>query len=216
MYRYLKPVRVIRFGNEVLSCVLTLFLVLGCAASIVLSQPKRHADFVLNAPVGSSTGIRFFYYSGGDVVDGPLIIRPVEQGSPRVNTAAAAKDDLITYVLFNEMSQLMERLTQLDLPWKESKKVEPFRPFSIMDEPSVKADIEVVTSAGTAKVKLDPRSACDKLAIMDSAFQTRRALLEFQEFRNQMGCKVSGFNHLEYMQMILREHGVIPQRNSPN
>lgn len=216
MCRYLRRSRALPLRVNIASHILAFFLVLVCVASVVHSRPKRHADFVLSAPVGNNTGMRFFYYSGGDVVDGPLIVRPVEQGNPQLNTATPAKDELITYVLLDEMAQLMERLAQLDLPWKESKKVEAFRPFSIMDEPSVKVDIEVVSSAGTAKVKVDNPLACEKLAILDSAFQTRRALLEFQEFRNQVGCKVPGFNHLEYMQMILREHGVIPQRNSPN
>lgn len=174
------------------------------------SQPKRHTDFVLNAPVGSDTGVRWFYYSGGDVIDGPLIFRPVEQGSPQLDTATATKDELITYISFDEMSQLMERLTQLDLRWKESKKVERFKPFSIMDEPSVNVDIEVVNSAGTAKVKLNGSLACEKLAALDSVFQTRRALLEFQEFRFQMNCSTPGFNQLEYMQMVVREHAPKP------
>jgi hypothetical protein len=179
------------------------------------AQPKRYAGFVLNAPVGSDTGIRWYYYSGGDVLDGPLIFRPVGQGSPRLNTVTGAQE-LITYISFDEMSQLMERLTQLDLRWKESKKTEKLRPFSIFDEPSVNVDIEVVDSAGTAKVKLNGSLACEKLAALDSVFQTRRALLEFQELRFQMNCKVSGFNHLEYMQMVLREHTSKPHGSSPN
>lgn len=216
MRRYRKPSRVLRLGNRIAFRILAPVVILVCATSVMRSQPKRSAGFVLNAPVGNGTGIRFFYYSGGDVVPGPIIIRPVEQTSPRLDTATTSREGLITYVLLDEMSQIIERLTQLDLPWKESKKIEAFKPFSIMDEPSVKVDIEVVSSAGTAKVKLGRSLACEKLAVLDSAFRTRRALLEFQEFRNQVGCEVSGFNHLEYMQMILRERGVIPQRNSSN
>lgn len=177
------------------------------------AQPKRHNDFVLNAPVGSDTGMRWYYYSGGDVLDGPLIFRPIEQGSPRLNTVTGDQE-LVTYVLFDEMSKLMQRLTQLDVRWKESKKTEKLRPFSIFDEPSVNVDIEVVNSAGTAKVKLNRALACEKLAALDSVFQTRRALLEFQEFRFQMDCTVSGFNHLEYMQMVLREHAPKPHGSS--
>jgi benzoyl-CoA reductase/2-hydroxyglutaryl-CoA dehydratase subunit BcrC/BadD/HgdB len=114
------------------------------------------------------------------------------------------------------MSQLMERLAQLDLRWKESKKTEKLRPFSIFDEPSVNVNIEVVNSAGTAKVKLNGSLACEKLAALDSVFQTRRALLEFQEFRFQMNCSISGFNHFEYMQMVLREHTQKLHGSSPN
>jgi hypothetical protein len=143
------------------------------------------------------------------------VFRPVEMGSPQLNTAATAKEGLIAYVLFDEMAHLTQRLAQLNLTWKESKKSEKLRPFSIYDAPSVKVDIEVVSSAGTAKVKVDGSLACERLAVLDSAFQTRRALLEFQEFRSETGCNVSGFNHFEYMQMILHEHASRPRQSSP-
>jgi hypothetical protein len=206
MYRCRKPAQILPLRNEIIFRILPLFLVFVCATRAVRSQTKRYTGFVLSAPVGSETAVRFFYYSGGDVVDGPLVFRPVENESSRANT---------TDILFDEMARLTEGLAQLNLAWKESKKIEKLRPFSIYDEPSVKVDIEVVSSAGTAKAKLDGSLACEKLAALDSAFQTRRALLEFQEFRFQMDCSVSGFNHLEYMQMIVRERTPKQQGSSP-
>jgi hypothetical protein len=215
MYRLLIPPSVLKPCDKTAVGVLALFLIVACGARVARSQPKRHNDFVLSAPVGSDTAARWYYYSGGDVIDGPLVFRPVEQGSPRLNTVTGAQE-LIAYISFDEMSHLLERLAQLDLRWKESKKTEKLRPFSIFDEPSVNVDIDVVNSAGTAKAKLSGSFACEKLAALDSVFQTRRALLEFQEFRFQMNCNIPGFNHLEYMQMISREHGLNPQANSPN
>lgn len=182
-----------------------LWIVAG-GAPAARPQAKARNDFVLSTPVGSASGIRFFYYSGGDVIPGPLILRPVQQGSPQLNTATAGKDELTTYVSFDEMSRVMARLTQMDLQWKESKKVQRFEPFSIFDEPSDKLDIEVVSSNGTAKAKLDGSLACQKLGALDSVFQTHRALLEFQAFRHWMGCEISGFNPTEYVQMVQREH----------
>jgi hypothetical protein len=216
MYRFLNLPSVLKPCKKIAVGAFALFWIVARGARVARSQPKRHNDFVLSAPVGSDTGVRWFYYSGGDVIDGPLIFRPVEPGSPRLNTVAGAKGEFVTYVSFDEMSQLMERLTRLDLRWKESKKVERFKPFSVMDEPSVNVDIEVVNSAGTAKVKLNGTLACEKLAPLDSVFQTRRALLEFQEFRFEMNCSISGFNQLEYMQMVLREHTPKPHGSSPN
>jgi hypothetical protein len=215
MYRLPNPPSVLKPCNKTAVGVFALFLILACGARVVRSQPKRQNDFVLSAPVGSDTAVRWYYYSGGDVIDGPLILRPVEHGSPRLNTVPAAKE-LNTYISFDEMSQLMDRIAHLDLRWKESKKTEKLRPFSIFDEPSVNVEVEVVNSAGTAKAKLNGSLACEKLAALDSVFQTRRALLEFQEFRFQMECNITGFNHLEYMQMISREHGLNPQANAPN
>jgi hypothetical protein len=180
----------------------------------VRSQPKRHTDFVLSAPVGNGTTVRFFYYSGGDFGGGALLIRAVERGSPQLNTALVVKEGLATYVSFDEMSKMTEGLAQLNLVWKESKKIERIKPFTVFDEPSVNADIEVVGSTGTAKAKLNGSLICEKLGRLVSALQTRRALLEFQEFRSETGCVVVGFNHLEYMQMILREH-TKAQQGSP-
>lgn len=215
MRRCQKASRVPRLRNQTTSRILGVLLILVCAANLMHAQPKRRADFVLNSPLGSATGIRFFYYSGGDVIDGPVIFRPAEHGSPELNAAAAGRAELSTYVSFDEMSQLMERLKQLNLPWKESKKVKAFKPFSVFDEPSVKVDIQVVSSAGTAKAKLDGSLACEKLTAFDSAIQTRRALLDFQAFRSFMGCSVSGFDPSQYMQMISREHAPKPQQSSP-
>jgi hypothetical protein len=216
MYRFLNPPSVLKPCNKIAVGVFALFWLVACGARVARSQPKRHNDFVLSAPVGSDTAVRFFYYSGGDFGGGALLFRPVESGSPQLNTAAPAKEGLIAYVLSHEMARLTEGLAQLNLVWKESKKTEKLRPFSIFDEPSVNVDIEVVNSAGTAKVKLNGALACEKLAALDSVFQTRRALLEFQEFRFEMNCSVSGFNQLEYMQMVLREHTPKPHGSSPN
>jgi hypothetical protein len=205
---------VVPLGSRITVRVFALLLITVCGASGMRSQSKKSKDFVLSAPIGSDTAVRFFYYSGGDFGGGALLIRAVERGSPQLNTALAVKEGLVTYVSFDEMSKMTEGLAQLNLVWKESKKIERFKPFTVFDEPSVNAEIEVVGSTGTAKARLNGSRICEELGPLDSGLQTRRALLEFQEFRSETGCNVPGFNHLEYMQMILREHAK-PQQGSP-
>lgn len=184
-----------------------LAIVFACAVSTnsIASQSKPYNGAVLTSPVGSDTAIRFFYYSGGDFIVGPLIFRPVEENDPLLNTAPVLAEGTVAYVSRGEMSQLLQDLAQSNLSWKETRKSRPLEPFKIPDEIMLAMEVEVVSSQGTAKANLKPEAICGKLGPLQPALKTARAGLEFQYFRSFHECVVAGFDQLAYWQLIQKE-----------
>jgi hypothetical protein len=206
MFALREPTCATHLRKHAILRTVVLALMTTASAAVMLAQQLAYKGFVLKSPVGNDTAVRFFYYSGGDFFQEPLIFRPVEQEDPHLNTALPAKEGWITFLAFDEMSQLMQVLAQSNLPWKESRKAKVFGPFRLPDEISVSMDIEVISSMGTASAKLSPTMICETLGPLDSTLKTQRALLEFQHFRSFYGCQVPGFKFLEYQQLILREN----------
>jgi hypothetical protein len=196
-----------RLPRNVGYMTLVLCLIIAVTTSAVRAEQKEYKGFVLTSPVENYSVVRIFYYSG-DVIDGPLVFRPVEQNSPSLNSALWTKEGWTTYVSFDEMSQLMARLAQLNLSWKESKKPKALEPFKIPLEDPINVDIEVVSSTGTAKAKLSPTMLCEKLKLLDSALRTYRALWELRHFRVFHGCQIPGFNFFEYTRSSTLDTGV--------
>ena len=181
-----------------------LSLIILSSQVVILAQHKEYAGIVLHSPVTSQTAIRFYAQSNGDVLQEPLVIRPVEPSDPRLNTAPITEDGQTTFVSEDEMSQLLKKLAQSDLHWKESKKVkaiEPYRGPNRFDDRSDDLDIEVVTLAGTAQAKVKPTETCETLGQLNLALQTPRALLEFQAFRHWDGCEVPGFDFIRWQSL---------------
>jgi len=95
------------------------------------------------------------------------------------------------------MHDLLERLWQLHISWKESDTAEAFGP-------SYKAkgvgflDITIVSPKGTARGSVGSGDVCEGLKSLDSAVKTPRALWEFQMYRWFDGCTVPGFDPKKY------------------
>jgi hypothetical protein len=185
---------------------LALSLIIALTPSVVRSKQKEYKGFVLTSPVGPDSAVRIFY-SSGDVVSEPLVFRPVDQKSPLLNTALWAKEGWTSYVTFDEMSQLMAQLAQLNLSWKESRKLKVL-PFKIPIESPENVVIEVVSTMGTANTKLNPTLICERLKPLDPALRTYRALWELRHFRVFNGCQIPGFNFFEFQRPSILDRGV--------
>ncbi len=131
----------------------------------------------------------------------PLIFRGVKVGDQRLNTAPIVPQEGRTaYVSGEELDELIRRLGQSDLSWKESKEIESIK----WDLPkghlpcSAEMEVLVVSSKGSWRAKISPKKLCAELVALDPAFHSPRALWEFQLFRHGYGCKVRGFNFEAY------------------
>lgn len=184
------------------SCPRILTFVLVMAASATATQPGRNQEskFLVNCPADKETAIRFFYNPPGDYFHFPLIFRPVEEADPRLNTAPMTVEGRIAYIPMVEMQQLLQGLSHSDdLSWQESEKVESLGGYRELRGGSDSMEILVVCSKGTARATLVLKKICKTLAPLDAAFETPRALWEFQAFRIGYRCKVpAGFETGKY------------------
>lgn len=180
------------------SSALGLVLVTATAIGAFAFQWVPGKKLLLGCSADETTAIRLFYNNESDYFHFPLIFRAVEQRDPRLNTAPMVAEGRTVYISQTEMQSLLRGLAQLDLPWQESKKVETLGSFKRLRPWSDSMEILVACSKGTARVKVDPKKICEILKPLDSALKTPRALWEFQRFRLNYGCQVSGFQYGAY------------------
>lgn len=177
-----------RIGIVVLMLMLT---TLGSSQAV----GKNH---ILSGSVDEKTGVRFFYQH--DIKDHfypPLIFRVVAPDDRRRDTAPLGPEGRFVSVTATEMHDLIERLLQLHISWKETHMTEAFGP-------SYKArgvgflDITVVSPNGTARGGVGSGDVCKALGSLDSAIKTPRALWEFQMYRWFDDCTIPGFDPKKY------------------
>jgi len=180
------------------SRVLGLVLVMATAIGALAFQRIPSKKLLLGCSADETTAIRFFYNNESDYFHFPLIFRAVERGDPRLNTAPMVAEGRTAYISETEMASMLRKLAQLDLPWRESGKVEVLGSFKRLRPWSNSMEILVACSKGTARAKVDPENICETLKPLDSALKTPRALWEFQGFRLNYRCQVPGFEYGAY------------------
>jgi hypothetical protein len=175
-------------------------IMLAATASIGVMQPheNRGGTVLLACAEDPSSAVRFFHNPAeSDYYHFPLVFRAVPQGDQRLNTAPMGPEGRRAYVSQDEIAGLIRGLARSGLHWRQSEKVEALgssnRPLG-----SEQMQVLVVCSKGTARADIAPAEICHKLAPLDSALRTPRALWEFQGFRLNYGCKVPGFKYDAY------------------
>jgi hypothetical protein len=165
-------------------------------ASLASCQATRKQS--LNVPVDGDTIVRFFYLPPYSYFHVPLTFRVVEKNDPRLGTAPLAiPGDRTPYISLPEMQNLIAALAHSDLSWQESKELETpkkIEPREMTD----KMEITVFSSRGTDRAFVAPQQLCEKLAALDAALKQPRARWEFQLFRVDYDCQVSGFDRSAY------------------
>jgi len=181
---------------------LVLVVFLEASAGGLQSSQTRGEPLLLNSPVDETTVVRFFYQpAGGDYFHFPLIFRAVEQGDPQLNTAPMHEEGRTAYISLSDMREVVQKLAQMDLAWKESKTIAALGSFRKLQSVGFgldTMDIFVRCSKGTATTSITPGRICETLTPLDSALKTPRALWELHLFRLGYGCKVPGFDRDAY------------------
>jgi hypothetical protein len=170
----------------------------GCKAPLYQTHERVS---VLESPVDEKTIVRFFYYPAGEYIRIPLLFRVVEEGNPRLNTAPMREEGRTAYVSLSEMRDLVNGLIRSGLGWQESETVDVLGLYKDLTLAGIgldTMDVRLVSSRGTAKAEISPKTICTILKPLDAALKTPRALWEFQGFRLGYGCKVSGFKYGAY------------------
>jgi hypothetical protein len=181
--------------NRVFRMILTANLTAFGVASCCHCQTPTELN-VLGAPVSQHTAVRLFF-DNGNYFHPPLIFRVAASNDPRLKTAPMLPEGRIAFVTMSEMERLLRGLHGMGLSWKESKEQTLFgdatKILPVFDGMSI-----VVSSKGTAESGIHPAKICENLALLDSSLSTPRALWEFQIFRAEYNCKVSGLNGQAY------------------
>lgn len=97
----------------------------------------------------------------------------------------------------NRQPETSRRVTQSDLVWAESEKVEALGSYQtlLLGVTGIDAmEVLVVSSKGTGKARVMPKAVCRTMDLLDAALKTARALGEVQVFRLDSGC-VPGFRY---------------------
>jgi hypothetical protein len=177
--------------------VLALVALITLSAGKVRPSQKGEGASVLLSTVDEHTLVRFFHQPPlGDYFHFPLVFRVVEESNPLLNTAPMREEGRTAYISLSEMRELMQRLAQMDLAWKESDVAEPLGPFKKLALAGIginNMEVFIGCSKGTARTTIAPKKICETLTPLDSALKAPRALWEFQLFRLDYGCKVPGF-----------------------
>jgi hypothetical protein len=167
------------------------------ACQVVYGQSAPVRDS-LAVPVNGNTAVTFFYLPANSYLHPALIFRVAKPGSPLMNTAPITnRGGRMPYISIEEMRDLIELLAHSDLSWRKSKQVEIPRTPSF-SETTGKLEIKVISSDGTALSLSNPDSLCQTLAPLDAVLKQPRARWEFQLFRVDYHCQVSGFNRYAY------------------
>jgi len=181
---------------------LVLVALITLSAGQMQSSQKREGTSVLNSPVDEHTVVRFFYQPAlGGYFHFPLVFRAVEESDPLLNTAPMREEGRTAYISPPEMRELVERLAQMDLAWRESDVVEALGPFKELQRAGIGLDnmeIFVGCSKGTARTTIAPKTICKTLTPLDNALKSPRAVWELQLFRLGYDCKVPGFKYDAY------------------
>lgn len=158
------------------------------------AQPAVEA-WLLGCPVDQATAVRFFYNpEGTNYLHGPLVLRVVPAGDPRLNTAPMTNQGRTAYVSPADMKGMLRALAHSGASWTVSSRVEPLGDIGSLIREPFPLHILAVCSRGTARAKVYPPKICSTLAPLDSALKTPRALWEFQLLRTGYKCNVPGFN----------------------
>jgi hypothetical protein len=179
-------------------CAVVLVVLITLSGHELQSSPKRMGTSVLNAPVDEHMVVRFFYQPAGEYFHFPLVFRVVEEGDPLLNTAPMREEGRTAYISLSEMRELVQRLIQTDLAWRESDAVEALGSFKKLDPVGIGLEIFVGCSNGTARTTIAPRKICETLTPLDTALKSPRAVWELQLFRLGYDCKVPGFDRDAY------------------
>jgi hypothetical protein len=152
----------------------------------------QHGSF--NLPVNKETVVRFFYLPANDYLHPALFFRVAGTNSSRLNTAPITNHGGRTpYISIEEMQALIKLLDSAGLSWRTGSAVEVPKAVDFK-ETTGQLEIKIFSSGGTALSLSDPKGICETLAPLDAAFKQPRALWEFQLFRVDYNCKVTGFN----------------------
>jgi hypothetical protein len=174
-----------------------LFAIAIIATSLTFGQ-ANHNPATLNFPVGGHTVVRFFYLPPNSYLHAALIFRVVGDHDPRLNTSPINNlGGRTPYITLAEMQNLIQQLSDLDLSWQQSKRVEVPKELTTK-EMTDRLQIDIFFSQGTDRTLVDPQRLCATLATLDPAFRQPRALWEFQLFRVDYHCTVPGFNRNAY------------------
>jgi hypothetical protein len=173
--------------------VLTLATLVAGGAGEMQSSQKPFKAFDLHLEADERTVVRFFYQPAAeDYFHAPLVIGVVDEGNPLINTAPMREAGRTAYIPLSEMRDLLQGLKRSDIVWQESGDVVTlgsYKKLPLSDD----MEILVANSMGTARVRIAPKAVCRTLKPLDAALKRPRALWEFQGFRLNYGCKVSGF-----------------------
>lgn len=163
------------------------------------TERQGHA---LTLPAGKDSVVRFFCQPpDGEYFHVALLFRVVEKKDPQWNTAPVFDEGRTAYISVLEMRQLTTALSAAHLSWSESTKVETLETYKTIHSDGGMG-IKVLSPNGTAKATIEPKKICETLAPLDDAFQTPRALWEFQLFRSQYHCRVPNFNPNAYPERV--------------
>jgi hypothetical protein len=148
---------------------------------------------LLQRAADGTTAVRFFFPGEGEWFHSPLILRVVDEGDVRLNTASLVlRVGRSAYITRPEMQNLLKGLSQLNLEWSESNGTEPFGDVFLL--PHVYAmRITVLSSVGTASTQFPPLNICEMLAPLDHNLTSPRALWEFRSLLVDDGCGIPGF-----------------------
>jgi hypothetical protein len=175
--------------------------VIALSAGELLPTQGHGGPVALNAPIDEKTAIRFFYDPSGDYFHAPVVFRAAERGSSQINTAPMREEGRTAYITLEEMGDLARALSRSGLGWQASDTVEALGSYKELPLAGIgldTMDVRLVSSRGTSKAQISPKAICTILKPLDVALKTPRALWEFQGYRLNYGCKVSGFKYDAY------------------
>jgi hypothetical protein len=166
-----------------------------------LGQTPRES-VVLNSPVDGTTAVSFFYI--GDMWShwrDPMNFYVVGAGDSKLHTVSLDSGPrakgVETWITASEMRVLIDKFSQSDLEWLDSKTVEPFKARQNRRDGQYTFDITVMSSKGTARAHIRLTRMCNELLQFDSVMPTPRLRWQFQTLRWDDGCVIPGYHNEE-------------------
>ena len=190
--------------NQLRYSPLLMVATLALALAIWQQGSERDLDRLLqDCSQRSEFAIRFFYVPlDSDYFRHPRILRQVPDDDPQLGTAPLVeRQGYNIYVTSTEMSAILEKLRQSRLQWmvKQQPTTLERNPLEAkVSDPWKAMEVTATCSSGSAIGKIRPQTICPHLAKIGGALHSRRAAWEWQRYRLDLGCRVSGFNPKEF------------------
>jgi hypothetical protein len=176
-------------------------ILVGCVVLIHLTivvclAQKPRQSVVLNAPIGRTTAVSFFWF--GDMESHwrqPMNFYVADVIDPKLHTVLFGSNGVETWITAAEMRSLIGKLSRSDLEWMDSKKVEPFKAWKRRTDGQDRFDITVISARGMARAGIRIARMCDELLQFDSVIPTPRLRWQFQTLRWDDGCVIAGYDN---------------------
>lgn len=147
-------------------------------------------------PVDNKTAISFFTFGDTDSHwRQPMNFFVAGPNDLKLHTVFTERRGWETWITVAEMQAIIDKLSQTDLNWWQSKKVEPFKEWLQRSDGNNSFSITVNSSAGTAKTHIRMTRMCNDLTQFDSVMPTPRILWQFRTLRWDDGCDIAGYHN---------------------